>query len=374
MLEAITTNLYEMYGLATCTVGLLNEAEERLDFIAHKGLEPTSRLVRDLPQDLWYRVRQEGQPTLVEDASAHPGLAQQLERQDLRFFAILPLQGKQRFLGILTMSSLERLNLGEHDWKLITALTDQAAVAIENAQLFQEVHQARKALDDSLKVLTHQLRAEPAFVTNTLDTLYAGKLGKLNARQRDRLEKARRRLSEHHRLIDKINIYGRLKGGKLVHDQQIVDLAQVMQRVIASYRGEARRRGLVMRTRGLRDLPAISADEGMVEIIIENLLDNAIKFTPHRGQIVVTGSDEGQGVRIVVDDSGPGIPSEERQKVFDEYYQAPSSLSLAGQGAGLGLYIAQRFAEMHGGRIAILDKQDPGTRIEVVLPGAVSDS
>jgi GAF domain-containing protein len=368
VLKIITANLQRMFDLATCTIGLLDEAEEQLDFVAHRGLEgPTTRSVRDLPQDLWRKVRVEKRRIFLEDLSKYPELAKQLERQDLKSFAVLPLQARERFLGILTMGSTERLVLDRFNWDLILALTDQAAVAIENAQLYQEVHQARKALDDSLKILTHQLRAEPAFVTNMVATLLAGKLGDLNKKQRDRLQKARRRLDEHHRLIDNINMYGRLKGGKIVPRRETIELAQLVRGAVASRRSEARRRGLVLRAR-LRKLPSIEADEGMIEIVLGNLLDNAVKFTPRGGHVCVEAWSDTEGVHIVIDDTGPGIRIEEREKVFDEYHQLESTPIRAEKGAGLGLYIAKKFVRMHEGRIAIVDKEGPGTRVEVVIP------
>lgn len=369
VLETVTDTLQKMFDLTTCTIGLLDEAEERLDFVAHRGLEePTVRLVKDLPQDLWRDVRIEKRRVFLEDVPKHPELTKQLERQDLKSFAVLQLQGKEKCLGILTLGSTERLDLDRPDWDLIIALADQAAVAIENAQLYHEVHQARKALDDSLKVLTHQLRAEPAFVTNTIDTLLAGKLGNLDEKQRDRLEKAQRRLYEHHRLIGNINMYGRLKGGRIIPRRETVQLAQAIRGVVGSYRGEARRRGLTIRTRGLRKLPAIEADEGMIEIVLGNLLDNAVKFTPQGGHICVEAWTDTESVHVVVDDTGPGIPIKEREKVFEEYHQVESTPTRAEKGAGLGLYIAKKFVEMHEGRTAVVDKEGPGTRIEVIMP------
>lgn len=371
VLKVITTSLQEMFNLATCTIGLLDESEERLDFVAHRGLSgPTTRFVRDLPQDLWRKVREEKQYIFLDDVAKHPELVRRLERQDLNSFAVFPLQGKEKFLGILTMSSTERFNLDVR-LGLITALTDQAAVAIENAQLYQEARQARKALDDSLKILTHQLHAEPAFVTNTINTLLAGKLGYLDDKQRDRLEKARRRLDGHHRLIDNIDIYGRLKGGKIIPRRGTVQIAQMIRGVIDSHRSEAKRRGLKL-TAKLRRLPApaptIEADVGMIEITLANLLDNAIKFTPQGGHIRVEAWADVESVHIVVDDTGAGIPVEERERVFDEYYQVESSPIRVEKGAGLGLYIAKKFVKMHKGRLDVVDKEGPGTRIKVILP------
>jgi signal transduction histidine kinase len=366
VLEAITGGLQNLFDLATCTVGLLDGKEERLEFVAHLGLEtPTARFVRDLPSRLWRLIREERERILVQDLAERPDLTRLLERRDLQSFVVLPLQGRTRFLGILTMGSAERLELDESDWELITALADQAAVAIENAQLHQEVRQAHQALDDSLKILTHQLRAAPAFVTNTLSILLAGKLGELDDKQRDRLVKAQRRLDQHHRLIDSLNMYGRLKGDRLLPRKRLVQLTQMMRSLAGGYRGRAARHGLTLDF-ALLPLPEVEVDEDMITIVVANLLDNALKFTPRGGSICLETWADDEGVHLAVDDTGPGIPPAERERVFLEYHQVESAH--AEKGAGLGLYIAKRLVEMHDGRIAVVAKSGSGTRVVVTLP------
>lgn len=106
----------------------------------------------------------------------------------------------------------------------------------------------------------------------------------------------------------------------------------------------------------------------MIEITLANLLDNAIKFTPQGGHIRVEAWADVESVHIVVDDTGAGIPVEERERVFDEYYQVESSPIRVEKGAGLGLYIAKKFVKMHKGRLDVVDKEGPGTRIKVILP------
>ena len=125
---------------------------------------------------------------------------------------------------------------------------------------------------------------------------------------------------------------------------------------------------MVLKIRGLRSLPSITADEGVIEIILGNLLDNAVKFTRQGGHIRIEAWADNGSVHIVVDDTGLGIPVEEREKVFKEYHQVESIPTRAEKGAGLGLYIARKFVEMHDGHIAVVNKAGPGTRIELIVP------
>ncbi len=366
VLEAATGSLQGLFDLATCTIGLLDDAGERLEFVAHLGLDrPTARFVRDLPPDLWHLIYNQNAMFYTSDLGLYPGLVAQLERRDLRSFAVCPLQGRERFLGIVTMGSTGTLAWEPADREAIRALADQAAVAIENAQLHQSVRDAHRWLDTSYKVLTHQLRTEPAFVTNTLSTLLAGKLGELNDLQRDRLEKAQRRLEQHHKLLSRLRIYGRLKGKRLQLQKTEVSLAAIVEAVMGETEEMAHREGVTVAVR-VASLPSLLLDEGLMALVVENLLGNAYKFAPEGSSIDVSAWADGRGVHLVVDDTGPGIPTELREKVFEEYFQVRAED--ATMGTGLGLYIARRVAEMHGGRLAVLDKEGPGARFELLLP------
>jgi len=370
VLDTITTSLRMIYGLATCTVGLSDEDEKRLDFVAHSGLlRPVARNIPDLPADLWNQLRA-GRYLFVADLAARPDLARVLERHDLTSFAAWPLHGRERFLGILTLSSTQSLQLSDLDFGQITALANQAAIAIENAQLHARLSRTNKELIDWVNLLAHQLSAEPAFVSNTLSILLAGKLGDLSEEQRDRLAKAQRRLDQHHHLIESLNLYGRIMGGKVVPHLEKCSLRRLIQSIAGEYEHRAQRQGLSLEL-DLGQMPAVYVDEGLLRIVLANLLENAIKFTPQDGRVCIESWADERGTHMAVDDTGLGIPPEHWEKVFDVYFQVRPEDQQAG--AGLGLYIVRRLVHMLGGTVAVTPKAGPGTRIEVVLPAGTPD-
>lgn len=165
VLETITDSLFGLFKLATCTIGLVDDTGEWLEFRVHRGLEEsTRREIEALPSGLWKQLRDENEPVLVPDLAEHPDLAEQLVREDLKSFAALPLQGRESFLGILTMSSTERLELTEEDWDLVRGLADQAALAVEDARLYRlEQERARRwhKVAEAGKRVSHSLNQPP---------------------------------------------------------------------------------------------------------------------------------------------------------------------------------------------------------------------
>jgi len=118
-------------------------------------------------------------------------------------------------------------------------------------------------------------------------------------------------------------------------------------------------------------MPAIHVDEGLIRIVLANLLENAQKFTPQGGRVRIEAWADEYGTHMAVDDTGPGIPPEHWEKVFELYFQVRPEDQEAG--AGLGLYIVRRLVHMLQGTVAVTPKAEPGTRIEVVLPPDAQD-
>ena len=109
----------------------------------------------------------------------------------------------------------------------------------------------------------------------------------------------------------------------------------------------------------------INADSESLLILARNLLDNAIRYTPEGGGVTTVVEEEGDEVRLSITDTGPGIPSEERDKVLDRFYRIVGSAS---SGAGLGLSIVSRIAELHGARLELSDNRSQGLTISVIFP------
>ena len=112
----------------------------------------------------------------------------------------------------------------------------------------------------------------------------------------------------------------------------------------------------------------IDGDRAKLQTLIDNLVSNAIKFSPEQGRLHIRLEQQGDQAVIEVADSGPGIPEEERRRVFDAFYQGSSSAIVHVRGTGLGLSIAREYAQAHEGYIEVIDSDGPGACLRVVLP------
>ncbi len=144
-------------------------------------------------------------------------------------------------------------------------------------------------------------------------------------------------------------------------------LTELAQDITQKFHIQAERGGIDIQTRFAKDLPFVRADIGMMERVLQNLLENALKFTPRDGHILVAVRGEGSKIQVCVADTGRGIPSADLANVFDRFYRGRGSRSRS-DGAGLGLAIVKKILELHGEAISVESQQDEGTSFTFCLP------
>ncbi len=208
-----------------------------------------------------------------------------------------------------------------------------------------------------LRLMSHEMR-----------TPLNGVIGMLGLLSRTRLDGAQRAYAEAAQksaehllgLVNDLLDYARLEAGALEFDLTPVDLETLTRSVAELLSPRAHDRGLEIAWSVAADVPFVMADEGRLRQILFNLAGNAVKFTDEGGvhiQVVrVGGSDEKPKLDFIVDDSGPGVPKEARQRIFDEFGHADYSDAVRHDGAGLGLAVVRRLAVAMGGKVCVEDR------------------
>jgi signal transduction histidine kinase len=170
------------------------------------------------------------------------------------------------------------------------------------------------------------------------------------------------------RLVEDLQELTLAEAGQLTLLRQSTDVVEIVRRAVAAARPQAKAKGLALRTELHAQQATVEADPGRVGEVLRNLLGNAITHTSERGRITVNLSDEGNELRIGVADTGAGIPPEDVPYVFERFYRVDPSRVRATGGAGLGLTIAKRLVEAHGGTIRAESELGKGSRFTFTLP------
>ncbi|MEO8945234.1 MAG: HAMP domain-containing sensor histidine kinase [Gemmatimonadaceae bacterium] len=246
-----------------------------------------------------------------------------------------------------------------------------------------ELQDARRELAelrsrDALKThflsnISHDLRTPLTAIITHAEILRDGILGPMSPRQ---LESVSGVISGGRQLLDMVGeilTYAKATANRLRLIQTEFELGDVVRQVSAINEAVARRRSLAVATQIPEGLPSLFADREKVTHVLNNLIGNAIEFTPTGGHVWVRAwhaDDNGRPAHFIeVGDDGIGIAAEYQELVFDEFAQVDSSASRQHHGTGLGLTIARRLVELHGGHIWVESKPDEGSRFVFTIPG-----
>jgi len=225
-----------------------------------------------------------------------------------------------------------------------------------------------KMKEDFIHSITHDLRSPMTSIRGFIEVLLDGSAGEINEEQREFLkiiDGSSRKLLE---MINNILDAAKLETGRMKLALTKFDPRETVERVIKIMEPQAAKSGVKLSSQGFDSFPAIRADSDLMERVIMNLVSNAIKFTPSAGSVDIIGQDFPEKIQITVADTGPGIPSDYLDKVFDKFQQVGIGKDEKRRGSGLGLTIAKYGVEAHLGKIWVESKMGKGSRFSFWLP------
>jgi len=221
--------------------------------------------------------------------------------------------------------------------------------------------------DEFLATLSHELRTPLNAILGWVQMLQSGEL--TAARTKQAIDVVGRNARLQAQLIEDILDVSRIITGKLEIERAPVSISQLLETVVSGIAPGIQAKRIVLEQRIASELPPIEADPKRLHQVLNNVLSNAVKFTPEGGSITLRCDDDGAWLNIVVQDSGVGISPEFLPFVFDRFRQADSRSTRTHGGLGLGLAIAQHLVEQHGGEIrALSDGEGNGATIAIRLP------
>ena len=260
----------------------------------------------------------------------------------------------------------------------------QSALRSANARLEQRVADRTKELEQAYRKLTELDRLKGDFISNVSHELRtpltkikgfnallaAGDLGPLTAEQQQALEVMGRGVSELERLVGDLIQFATGARGQMVLRPAIVPVAEALEHAVAALRDRASAMGLELTCHPPGPGVCLKADPEKVRWVLDQLLDNAIKFTPAGGRIDAGAELSGAWVRIWVEDNGPGIAEERLPELFEPFHQLDGSTTRRRGGTGLGLALVKMIAAAHQGTVAVDSRPGAGSRFVVALPAA----
>ncbi|MGZ3448485.1 MAG: PAS domain S-box protein [Polyangiales bacterium] len=362
-----------------CIVDVVDGEARRFEVMSHDAAGDSFRgLLQKLHEDrssrhLTERILETRKPILIERVgpeslawlSGDGEHLRALRALDPRSIIGAPLLAHGDLLGaMLFISTAPSRVYGSADLRLLEELARRAALAIENARLYQNAGRAIKARDEVLGIVAHDLRNPLGTVLLNAKLLQRGDDAERARVSAEAIQRAATRMNS---LIQDLLDVARIEAGTLAIEPHELAAGPVMVEAIDGQKARASAAGLSLHAQLRDDLPEVWADHGRLLQVFENLLGNAIKFTPSGGYISVGATPRDDEVVFWVADNGAGIAAEELPHVFARFWQARRA---GRRGAGLGLAIVKAIVEEHGGRVWVDSQVGRGSTFFFTIPTA----
>lgn len=378
VLGRILTELYHVVPYDSASVQLLREG--KLEIIAGRGfpnigeilgvtIDPT---LDDSPNGQVIRMRA---PLILEDA---PALYERFRQPphtaaNIRAWMGVPLLYGDRVIGMLTLDKQEPGFYTAEHARLAVAFAGQAAIALENARLYQELEQRSAELDAALQRLqdldrlreqmiqnvSHELRTPLTIIQGYVELLLGGDLGPLQPPQRSALQVVYERTQTLAQLIGNLTALRVIRPERMV--MQPVALPGLVYQLVEQYGYRAEKAGIRIALHIPTDLPMVLADREYLFLALSQLLDNAIKFSPQGGTVSIRAWSEEEWVKITVRDEGIGIPEEHLGHIFERFYQVDGSTTRRFGGMGIGLSLVWEIMQAHQGSVSVESTEGKGS-------------
>ena len=280
----------------------------------------------------------------------------------------------QRIAAGERVSRLETINLTKDGRKIEVSMTispilDRTGQIVGASTIARDITDERildRLKSDFVGTVSHELRTPLSAIKGFLELVVDGEAGPINETQREFLDIAVRNSDRLGALINDLLDMSRIESDRLEMKSGPVDLGAVLAEVGATFRHEAYTKGLVLREE-VPELPLIRGDKSRLIQVFCNLVSNAIKYTP-KGEIGIRAAPVGDGVEVMVYDSGIGLTPEEQALLFTKFFRGSNPVVTESRGTGLGLVIAKAILQAHNASIDVESRPGEGTQFRVVLP------
>ncbi len=289
---------------------------------------------------------------------------------------IIPIRREARVIGLLL---LESTSDSQGNLAFLNQLSDSAAIAIANAQLYDEVQRANLAKSEFVSFVAHELKNPMTSIKGYTELLAAGSVGTINEMQSNFLGTIRSNVERMSTLVSDLNDNAKIEAGRLRLEYKPADVKDIVEDVIRSTKRQVEDKRQSAELELPAQLPQVWADRIRVGQVLVNLVSNAHKYTPEGGKIIIgaeatSNQWDPEGAKNVVHlwvkDNGIGISFEDQAKIFQRFFRSEDSKAREAPGTGLGLNITKSLVEMQGGRIWFDSEFRKGTTFHFTIPVA----
>jgi len=277
---------------------------------------------------------------------------------------------------VIIVSSLVVYYLGNHyitDPQIVALMvlvltTILFIIAFIIIQSFERLAEASRLKSEFVSIVSHQLRSPLSNLRWALDLLMSGRMGTIEEEQLEYFKILKENSTRMRELVSDLLIVSRIEMAGMPLKKKNFSLVELTNELIENYKLFAKASNIDVKFEPEPNLPEVFADPNQIKIVVENLLDNAIRYIKDRGEVDISVKRSGANVYFEITDSGVGIPKKDQKYIFQKFFRSENALRYQTQGSGLGLYISRSVIEKSGGKIGFKSQEGKGSTFWLTLP------
>lgn len=366
-----------------CILDILKNGRFERVLVAHK--DPSKKAIMEIlqkeyPPDLKApggvgKVLRTGKPEFrtapteriaLKTARNNPQMLALLKKIGLESFMIVPLKSRGIVRGAITfVSSNPNVRYTKSDLAMAEELAHRAAIAIDNAKLYEEAQEAIRLRDEFMSIASHELKTPVTSIKIFAQILLDMFKDKKDAKPYKYLQKINDQINKQTKLISDLLDISRLRVGKFEFTDEYFSLTDLIEEIGDNIQASSPQHKIIISS-SLKE--KIKADRDRIGQVIINLLTNAIKYSPEANKIVVSIKKKSKQAIVSITDFGIGISRQSQSRIFERFYQADTSSTKTFPGLGIGLYISSEIIKRHGGRLTVKSIKGKGSTFSFSLP------
>ncbi|MFQ6084610.1 MAG: sensor histidine kinase [Candidatus Aminicenantia bacterium] len=241
-------------------------------------------------------------------------------------------------------------------------------IAVIIVRSFERLAEANRMKSEFVSIVSHQLRSPLSNLRWVIELLMSGRLGKIEKKQTEYFRTLKENSSRMQELISDLLIVSRIETAKLPLRRKEFSLEDLVKDLISEYEPFAKASNTEISFEVQENLPKIFADPSRIKLVIENLLDNAIRYIKDKGKVEISLFEKNKNIYFGIKDNGVGIPKEDQKYIFRKFFRSENVMRYQTQGSGLGLYISKAIIKRSGGKISFKSKENRGSTFWFTLP------
>ncbi len=370
-LRILADRIADLLSVERISLMLLDPGTRELVIKMSKGLdESIAKQVRiKLGEGVAGWIAKEGKPLLLTDIDKDHRFMKKGSGYKTNSLLSVPLKVKDKVIGVINVNN--KANEGvfkEDDLNVLMAISELAAIAIENARLHEEVKALDNMKSNFISNVSHELRSPLTSIKESVSLLLDEVSGSLNADQKKYLEIAKRNIERLSRLIDDLLDLAKIESGKTDMRRLFINIVTIAEDAVSSFKVLAENKNITLGIRVNPTVIKVWADPDKLTQVLSNLIDNAIKYSPKDSSVMVEVIDKRGVVEVSVSDNGIGISQENLTRLFEKFNRLEDAIQNRVKGTGLGLAITKELIQLHGGEISVESKPEEGSRFYFTLP------